>query len=261
MRSAADIAVENPDEAFLRVFDLREIDSRPASFWTRLWHGRADRVLDTVARFVPPGGRIADVGCASGATTILLAERGFSVIGVDLRPSFLRYASKKEDRSSVAWLVANALELPFEPNALDALILGEILEHVAEPHHLVSRALSFVRPGGVLVCTTPNGGGFRDRVLPSYSEASRDLADLKSRQFGPAGEDHLFALRPNELRGLVPADASSELVFAGSGLWSRPLAFVARSRVLSALVEWCSSHGPWARRLCTTSILIVVRPA
>jgi hypothetical protein len=136
--------------------------------------------------------------------------------------------------------------------------MGEVIEHVARPDLLMARVLELVKPGGALVCTTPNGACFRNSDLPSYAEASKDLEGLAARQFGPAGEDHLFAIRPDELIDLAPGGARPELLYLVSGLWGRPLGLLARSRTISRLVEWVSRRRVWRRTLCDT-LLIVVR--
>ena len=259
MKRASQVRVADDEEAFVRDFDLRQIDAEPANFWTRMWWARTDRILALARRHAPAGGRILDVGCAQGNAAILLSEDGYRCVGLDLRPNFLRYAQKKEEAPRVAWVVANGHELPFEPEAFDVVILAEILEHVAEPDDLMVKALRWVKPGGSVICTTPNGRGLRNRALPPYFEAAKDIDDLKARQFGPAGEDHLFAIRPSELRRLVPPDADLHLEVAVSELWSRPTSFLARWRWTARAVETVSRFPLWRESLCDSLIIVLTR--
>ena len=56
------------------------------------WHrGRQAIVRRLLLRFAPPGARILDVGCGTGATTLGLGCSG-PVLGMDLGPEALRIA-------------------------------------------------------------------------------------------------------------------------------------------------------------------------
>ena len=63
----------------------------------------------------PPSGTILDLGCGTGDLAIGLAERGFTVIGVDFVPGALDVAS------------ARALRLPAGPRARLDFVLGDAL--------------------------------------------------------------------------------------------------------------------------------------
>ncbi len=261
MRSVLEIQAEDADEEFLRGFDLHEIDADPPTLWTRKLRARMDIVDRHVARFARPGGLVVDAGCAQGNFAIHLAERGYRVLGMDIRPGFLRYARKKEDRTQVSWVAGDATRLPLADGCADAVILGEILEHVAEPGVLAVQAFRAVRPGGALICTTPNGRCIRiGPFLPSYAKVGDDLEALRARQFGPSAEDHLFALRPRELARLAPAGAAVQVTFAASGIWCRPLNFLARSGGASRALEGLSAFPVWSWLLCETSVLVVSKP-
>jgi SAM-dependent methyltransferase len=49
---------------------------------------------DFLASFVPPGGRILDLGCATGTNLRELGARGYSCVGVDQSASFIEYARR-----------------------------------------------------------------------------------------------------------------------------------------------------------------------
>lgn len=52
-------------------------------------------------------------------------------------------------------LVADIATVPFRDSSVDAVILDTVLEHVPEPHRVISEIHRILRPGGVLVCITP----------------------------------------------------------------------------------------------------------
>jgi SAM-dependent methyltransferase len=210
MKSSFDIDA-GPRGRFREIgaYDRREIDNPDRHHpWRLQVLDRLHRVLGVIAeRFPRPEGiRVGDFACAQGNAGLLLAERGYRVVCVDLNPLFIEYARQKHEKGEVEWVVGNLEELRFEPESFHVVILGEIVEHCAHPEEIVARAGRSVRPGGILIITTPNGGRI-GTGLPTYGQLPdpADRKGLEQRQFGPDGTDHLFLFRRGELPNLVPA--------------------------------------------------------
>lgn len=108
------------------------------------------------------GSRVLDVGCSQGITAILLAREGLRVTGVDLEEESIRYARRelaKESgpvRDNVQFLVTDVTEWK-GANLFDTVILGEILEHFANPGTLLRQAFRLLKDDGTLVVTVPYG--------------------------------------------------------------------------------------------------------
>jgi SAM-dependent methyltransferase len=185
----------------LRNNDLRELHSpdrlQRVDYLIRLAHMRRE-----IERAVTRNGVIVDVGCAQGNLATLLASNGFRVIATDLRSNFLRYARLKAVELSPSFLVCGGDALALQTRSADAIVLGELLEHVAHPQHFVAEAARILRPGGLLVASTPNGS-HRWSPLPTYIEAKGHLGDFEPLQFGPDGGDHLFLYTADELDELL----------------------------------------------------------
>lgn len=204
----------------LHAHDLREMwDSTIAPQVWNQYHNQLelylaiageDRALD-----------ILDVGCAQGTLALLLAERGHRVCAMDIRAPFLAYAASRHERGEVRWVCGNAMET--EPGgAFDLVFANQILEHLVVPVEFVRRLSGWLRPGGRLVATTPNGEYARN-PLPSFSELG-DPARHAHRQFTADADGHFFAYLPGELRA----------VFAAAGL--------ERVRVSHFESPWISGH-------------------
>ena len=74
---------------------------------------------ETVLRLLGAGpGRLLDVGCGTGAHTAAIAERGWSVTGVDISGDQLRLARGR----GVEVVRADAATLPFEDAQFDAAV-------------------------------------------------------------------------------------------------------------------------------------------
>ena len=54
--------------------------------------------LEVISRVTPPKGWLLDVGCYTGTESVLLAQRGFRVVGVDLSPKMIELSRAKARR-------------------------------------------------------------------------------------------------------------------------------------------------------------------
>ena len=106
--------------------------------------------------------RILDVGCAFGYGTAAVAAAG---------PPGRVAAGIERDRDHLArgaelfpWVTiveGDAADLPVPDGCADALLLLDVLEHLADPRRAVAEAHRALRPGGVLVLSVPHRGPLR----------------------------------------------------------------------------------------------------
>jgi 2-polyprenyl-3-methyl-5-hydroxy-6-metoxy-1,4-benzoquinol methylase len=261
MRSAKAIAPV-AGEAYFHQFDLRDLDAAdPQSFWRLQYLRRVDGVLGAVRAHVPPGGSVLEIGSAQANMSLMLAEEGYRATAVDLSPAAISYSRKRYEKGDVSWRCGNAFDMDFDAT-FDAVILAELVEHVAEPAHLMRRAWKLVATAGVLIVTTPNGGAVPNR-LPSYGEAAQDMERLKSEQFGPGGEHHLFALSMAELLSLAPAGAVTVerrwLCSLAINSHVQPLLRRRAGRRALTALAGLTETTPLLRERLTNSILLVLR--
>ena len=104
------------------------------------------------------GKRIVDFGCGSGANTVLLANRGADVWGVDISEDLIRLAQRRmavSGRPSGAqFIVGSAHDLPFPDGSIDVVFGIAILHHL--DLQLVAREVRRVlKPGGRAIFQEP----------------------------------------------------------------------------------------------------------
>ncbi|MCE5217535.1 class I SAM-dependent methyltransferase [bacterium] len=198
MKSARSLEPCDPAESRLRDYDLREIDADDQrSHFALKYLDRLEAVRAALRRHVPAPGLVAEIGCAQANLGLLLAEEGYTVVALDLMPEALSYARRKYERGVFLPLCASAAAVPLRSGVCDALVVGELLEHCAEPAQVLATLCGCLKPGGMVFLTTPNGARLRSRERLYDGNAEPDLTQ---RQFGPGGEDHLFAF---DLPGLL----------------------------------------------------------
>jgi SAM-dependent methyltransferase len=122
--------------------------------------------------------RIVDVGCGDGSATYLVRQldRRNTVVGVDWSATALAQA-----RARGLLVVQSGVEsagLPLPDCCADVVIMSELIEHLVDTDAAVDEARRVLRPGGVLLLSTPNLAAWFNRGLvglgiqPVFSEVS-----------------------------------------------------------------------------------------
>jgi 2-polyprenyl-3-methyl-5-hydroxy-6-metoxy-1,4-benzoquinol methylase len=161
---------------------------------------RRRHTLRLLTKAVAPGARVLDLAAGQGNFSLALAERGYRVTWNDLREDLAGYVRLKHEHGEIEFAPGNAFELEF-PEAFDAVLMTEIIEHVAHPDDFLAKTAALVKPGGVIVMTTPNGAYFRNR-LPRFDDCL-DPSVYESGQFKPDSDGHIFLLHPDEVYTLA----------------------------------------------------------
>jgi 2-polyprenyl-3-methyl-5-hydroxy-6-metoxy-1,4-benzoquinol methylase len=107
-------------------------------------------------------GRTAlDAGCGVGHNAAFLHGLGYEVLAVDHSAEGVEAAGQRYDPATfprIRWGVAD-LDREIPAGSYDLVICWEVIEHLREPAAALERLYSKVKPGGVLVVTTPNKWG------------------------------------------------------------------------------------------------------
>ncbi|MGH3049932.1 MAG: class I SAM-dependent methyltransferase, partial [Gaiellaceae bacterium] len=129
-----------------------------------------------------PGLRVLDLGCRTGALTQYYAP-GNEVVGVDVDQDALERA---RERLGIETHHADAEDsLPFGDASFDVVVMGEVLEHLADPAAAVVNVLRVLRPGGRFVGSVPNGFRLKNR-LRFLRGTPPDLDPTHLQLFSPA---------------------------------------------------------------------------
>lgn len=97
-----------------------------------------------------------DIGCGVGYGTAALAEIASSATGIDLAPDAISYAREHYNRPGLRFMAGSATSLPFPDASFDLITAYEVIEHLADGDQLLAEARRVLRPGGILLVSTPN---------------------------------------------------------------------------------------------------------
>lgn len=98
--------------------------------------------------------RVLDVASGTGYGTAALRSLGHKVTGVDLEPESIGLAQRRY--GSKGWVVADGRSLPFADATFDCVVSFETVEHVVDGRAFLAELRRVLRPGGKLICSTPN---------------------------------------------------------------------------------------------------------
>jgi 2-polyprenyl-3-methyl-5-hydroxy-6-metoxy-1,4-benzoquinol methylase len=140
---------------------------------------------------------ILEVGCGTGATGALALARGRAgrYVGVELMESAGQKA--RDVLNDVRIGDVERMEFDWQPASFDALILSEVLEHLIDPQATLKRLARFVRPGGLVLASSPNVAHWR--VIRELAAGRFNLADqgvfdrTHMRWFTPATFSAMFS--------------------------------------------------------------------
>ena len=100
-----------------------------------------------------PKGRVLDVGCGGGFFSILLAQAGYDVTGIDLTPAMIEKATllAKESGAEAAFAVMDAEALDFPEGSFDVVIARNVTWNLPHPARAYEEWLRVLKKGGVLL--------------------------------------------------------------------------------------------------------------
>lgn len=132
-------------------------DRAAAGFDDEPDHGLRDPVVREawaarLGEWLPPRpGHVLDLGCGTGSLSLLAAERGHRVTGVDLSPAMLTRARAKLAGHDALFLVGDAGGPPVRERSFDAVLVRHVLWTLPDPGRALRHWRELLRPGGRLV--------------------------------------------------------------------------------------------------------------
>ena len=136
------------------------------------------RLLDSVA--ARQGVRLLDVGTGPGYAAARAAERGGSVVGIDIAEEMVALATRLHP--TLDFRIANAEALPFPNDSFDAVVGNFAMLHLPRPELAAAEFFRVLVPGGRLALTvwdTPERarlfGVFLDAVAETGAATPRGI--------------------------------------------------------------------------------------
>ncbi|MBX3066950.1 MAG: methyltransferase domain-containing protein [Anaerolineae bacterium] len=134
-------------------------DQAAASFDEAADHGLRDPLVRAawtrlLQELLPADrGTALDIGCGTGSLSVLLAESGYQVTGIDLSPAMIALAQAKAAAAgqTIKFEVMDAAFPPFDAQQFDLILCRHLLFMLPTPDQVLRHWVSLLKPRGRLL--------------------------------------------------------------------------------------------------------------
>ena len=139
------------------------------------------------------GGKfVVDCACGSGESSSIFAESGaVRVVGIDVDAQTVERARLKYRSNGLEFYLGNGKEIPLGDSVADVFVSLETIEHVKEDAGFLEEAWRVLRPGGLLICSTPN----REITNPGTALEDAPWNHFHVREYNEADFERLLQRR------------------------------------------------------------------
>lgn len=117
--------------------------------------------LNYLTKSVPKQEAVLEVGCGLGFMGSYLNST-YSYYGMDISDYAISFAQEK--LGLINTQVADAYDLPYDADQFSAIVCFDVVEHLDTPDVFIREAYRVLRPGGIMIITTPNPESFGNKV-------------------------------------------------------------------------------------------------
>jgi O-antigen biosynthesis protein len=100
--------------------------------------------------------RVLEAGCASGHVSEALHAQGCKVVGIEIDESVVEPAKQWVERVVIGSFDDGELWKELEGEFFDAVLFGDVLEHLKDPLATLLASLQHLDPSGAVVISVPN---------------------------------------------------------------------------------------------------------
>ncbi len=148
-----------PNETELnRYYDSSFVYSSGAANMLEL-RSKARKIVRKMIEYNPSGYQFLDIG--SGYGYLLSALAPYDITAVGIEPSFHLW---RQSQNTGMDAIHSSFENWNTELRFDFISLVHVIEHVAEPQRFLEKAVSLLKPGGILYIETPNIDSFQFRA-------------------------------------------------------------------------------------------------
>ena len=174
-----------------------------------------------LARTLTAGRDVLDIACGEGYGADILAATAKSVVGIDISPEAIEHAKSCYRDPRIFFRVGSATDIPIPDASVDMVVSFETIEHLEDHDRMMQEFRRVLRPGGLLMISSPNKLEYSDK--PGYSNQFH-VRELYTEEFVTLVSRHFTTTKRYGQRlsaaSLIAhdADTTSFRFFAGTGV-------------------------------------------
>jgi SAM-dependent methyltransferase len=168
-------------------------------------------ITDLLADIPSSGKALLDVSCKEGDVLRAVAPFGFTVRGTNYEPT-----GPSQNGTPIDYGVDLLRRLPYDDASFDVVLLIEVIEHLENHRIALGELARILKPGGVLILTTPNIMRLNSRFhffFSGYHKTKRRFIPFDT----PLAQAHRFHNYPIDLPILYYLCKQNDLVIERLG--------------------------------------------
>jgi 2-polyprenyl-3-methyl-5-hydroxy-6-metoxy-1,4-benzoquinol methylase len=169
-------------------------------------------IVSRLVADVPQGASVLDLGCGNGSFLSLFQKRGWKLYGTDFSPTGIEIA--RQSFPGIDFFLADSTaptgDLLERVGQVDVILSTEVIEHLYDPRGFLRNAYAVLKPGGMIVLTTPYHGYLKNLLLAATGKMDRHFTVLWDH-------GHIKFWSRKTLSEVLTEAGFSDIRFAGSG--------------------------------------------
>jgi GT2 family glycosyltransferase/SAM-dependent methyltransferase len=126
------------------------------------------------------GKRVLDIASGEGYGSALLASVANSVVGVDVAAEAIQHAAENYAADNLSFLCGDTRRIPLSAGSVEVVVSFETIEHLGEQEEFIREIKRVLRPGGLLILSTPDREFFASSPPNPFHVKELSRADFQA---------------------------------------------------------------------------------
>lgn len=173
--------------------------------------GLHEQIANRLKVELPSGSKILDFGAGEGALTARLNDCGYCMVAVDKDEENFKLKGAKFYRVDFDSAEDVSNFVTSHQGLYDAVLGIEVIEHVQDQWRYIEQLMNMVKPGGLVLITTPNITSWLSRLLFLFTGQFHQFADTDLK-YG-----HISPISPWELGHILSESGGKDIQIIPAG--------------------------------------------
>jgi len=144
---------------------------------TQIYHEHMHRYL--FAAQCVRGLAVLDIACGEGYGSSILAASAVSVVGVDVSSDAVAHAERIYSFKNLRFQKGDCRSIPLKAGAVDVVVSFETIEHLEEHEEFMLEIRRVLKPGGLLIISSPNREKYEGRGVEKNPFHKKELSQME----------------------------------------------------------------------------------